>query len=183
VEFGIPLIRGVPKVTQGGIRYSSDQRRAKIHLKLTPLHRDLWCSEKDDVLARMPLMFPNLASCRVVMALASTFFLQLPDNPDAKDESAAKPPVMTFFTPEYLRELRGEHKERGNLLHILGCGFMANAVISQPNSLYFQTDFEDAQILNVGPRLEYIQHYQAVHHTFVSEKQLMPGFDTPVTST
>ncbi len=30
-EFGIPLIRGVPKFTQGGIRYSSDQRSAKIH--------------------------------------------------------------------------------------------------------------------------------------------------------
>lgn len=122
----------------------------------------------------MPLMFPNLASCRVVCAFATTFQIPSPD-----EEKKQK--VITFFSPNLVHHLRNEHKERGNIYPVLGCGFMANVAVAKPNGQLFGQLWQGENIDLVQPRLEYVQLYQSLHHAFLSEKQLFPAHNSPIT--
>jgi hypothetical protein len=123
----------------------------------------------------MPLVFPNLAGTRVVMAFASTYNAVL-------SVEEKKQPVMTFYSPEFMQNLRGQHHDRGNLHPILGFGRLFNLTIHSPNGAFFGAALNDAKTQGVRPRLEYIQHYQTVHHTFLGDNELIPGSDCMLTS-
>lgn len=125
-------------------------------------------------LAEMPRLFPNIAGSRVVLALAATWFLDLPNEENA--------PVMTFFKPAYLRKLRSQHPRGGNMHPILGFGELLNLTIGSPNGALFGAAFNEAKLYSVSPRVEYLQHYQTVHHSFLGDKELIPGNDHVLTS-
>jgi hypothetical protein len=132
-------------------------------------------------LAEMPLYFPSLGGTRVVVALAMTTFAELKADEEEKKQQQSRP-LMTFFTRKYLGQLRAQHPNRGNMHAILGFSELQNLTVSSPNGAHFGAAWREAEVDFVQPRLEYVQHYQTVHHSFLGDKELIPGSDYLLTS-